>query len=110
VGPLDSSGTSLYSYGHTHASSQQFYSQGMGDGVFYFNVSALGKGSPNQYTVGAMDCHGLSALTQAVGTWPVVLITAPMDRTLGGANPTPTRPPMAPPTRCGPSPQVGLVK
>jgi hypothetical protein len=56
----------------------------MRDGIFYFNIAALGKDSPNQYTVTAIDCDGISSVTQTVGAWPVVLITAPMDRRLGG--------------------------
>ena len=81
---MNSHGSSLYGYGHTHASSEQYFSQNMTSGVFYFNVSALGKDSPNQYTVTAIDCNGISSVTPNVGTWPVVLITAPMDRRLGG--------------------------
>ena len=88
VSLMNSHGASLYGYGHTHASSEKFFSQNMTDGVFYFNISALGKDSPNQYTVTAIDCNGISSVTQNVGTWPVVLITAPMNRSLGGtANP-----------------------
>jgi hypothetical protein len=55
----------------------------MTEGVFYFNVSSLGKNSPNQYTLTAIDCDGIASVTQSVKTWPVVLITAPMDKTLG---------------------------
>ncbi len=84
VGYLDSFGASLYGYGHTHVSSEQYYVQNMADGLFYFNVAALGKDSPNQYTVTAIDCNGISSVTQTVGTWPVVLVTTPMDRHLGG--------------------------
>jgi len=84
VSLMNSHGSSLYGYGHTHVSSEQYFSQNMTSGVFYFNVSALGKNSPNQYTVTAIDCNGISSVTQTVGNWPVVLITAPMDRRLGG--------------------------
>lgn len=84
VGIMDRYGASLYGYGHTHDSSEKFFTQNMTEGVFYFNVSDLGKGSPNQYTITAIDCNGISSITQTVGTWPVVLITAPMDRRLGG--------------------------
>lgn len=84
VSLMNGNGTSLYGYGHTHASSEKFFSQNMNDGVFYFNVSALGKDSPNQYTVTAIDCNGISSVTQTKGAWPVVLVTAPMDRRLGG--------------------------
>jgi hypothetical protein len=84
VSQMDIRKAALYGYGHTHASSRKFFSQNMSTGVFYFNVSALGKDSPNQYTVTAIDCNGLASVTQNVGTWPVVLVTAPMDRNLGG--------------------------
>ena len=83
VSYLNSNGASLYGYGHTHASSESFYTAGMTEGVFYFNVSALGKDSPNQFTVTAIDCNGIASVTQTAGTWPVVLITAPMDKNLG---------------------------
>jgi hypothetical protein len=84
VSLMNGNGASLYGYGHTHESSESFYTAGMTEGVFYFNVSALGKNSPNQYTVTAIDCNGIASVTQNVNTWPVVLITAPMDRYLGG--------------------------
>ncbi len=83
VGSLNTYGASLYGYGHTHASIESFYSTDKTEGVFYFNVSSLGKDSPNQFTVTAIDCNGIASVTQNVGTWPVVLITAPMDKTLG---------------------------
>jgi hypothetical protein len=83
VGYLNTYRASLYGYGHTHASSESFYTANMTEGVFYFNVSSLGKDSPNQYTLTAIDCDGIASVTQPVGTWPVVLITAPMDRNLG---------------------------
>ncbi len=88
VSLMSSFGVSLYGYGHTHSSSERFFTQGMNDGVFYFNVSALGKDSPNQFTITAIDCNGIASVTQTVRTWPVVLITAPVDSRLGGsANP-----------------------
>jgi hypothetical protein len=84
VALMDRYGASLYGYGHTHDTSEMFFTQEMTEGAFYFNVSDLGKGSPNQYTITAIDCNGVSSITQTVSTWPVVLITAPMDRRLGG--------------------------
>jgi len=84
VSLMSGNGASLYGYGHTHDSRESFYTQGMTAGGFYFNVSALGKDSPNQYTVTAIDCNGIASVTQNVSSWPVVLITAPMDRYLGG--------------------------
>ena len=84
VNYMNNNGTSLFGYGHTHVSSEDFYAQNMNSGVFYFNVAALGKDSPNQYTVTAIDCNGISSVTQTAGVWPVVLITAPVDLNLGG--------------------------
>jgi hypothetical protein len=84
VQSMNQYGASLYGYGHTHVSSEQYFSENMTDGVFYFNVAALGKDSPNQFTVTAIDCNGISSVTQTAGAWPVVLITAPMNRRLGG--------------------------
>jgi len=93
IGTLDTHGASLYGYGHTHASSDvQFtgnsYTGTMTGGIRYLNVDALGKDSPYSYEVIAIDCNGVSSVPATVGTWPVVLITAPVDRTLGAtANP-----------------------
>jgi len=44
----------------------------------------LGKSSENQYSLTAIDCNGISSITETVETWPVVLITTPMDKYLGG--------------------------
>jgi hypothetical protein len=82
---MDGYGSSLYGYGHTHVYSEKFFTQNMTEGVFYFNVASLGKSTSNNYTIMAIDCDGLSTVTQTVNTWPAVLITAPMDRYLGGA-------------------------
>ena len=94
IGTLDTHGASLYGYGHTHASSDvQFtgnsYTGTMtGGGIRYLNIDSLGKDSPYSYDVIAVDCNGVSSVPATVGTWPVVLITAPVDRTLGAtANP-----------------------
>jgi hypothetical protein len=84
VGMMNGNGASLYGYGHTHSSSETFFKQNMADGVFYFNISSLGKDSPNHFRVTAIDCNGISSVTRTVGTWPVVLITAPTDMHLGG--------------------------
>jgi hypothetical protein len=83
VSLMNDYGASLYGYGHIHVSSEGFFTQNMIDGVFYPSVAALGKGSPNEYTVTAIDCNGIASVTRTVGAWPVVLITAPMDRHLG---------------------------
>jgi VCBS repeat-containing protein len=88
---LDLYKASLYDYGHTHRYAEALF-QGnsytglmTGDGVRYVSVASLGKSSASNYSVVAVDCDGLSSVTQAVGTWPVVLITAPLNQYLGGA-------------------------
>lgn len=91
VGSLDFYGASMYGYGHTHRSEEALFAGDdytgymAGDGIFYFNVPSLGKSNDWHYSVVAIDCNGISSVTQAKGTWPVVLITAPMDLYLGGA-------------------------
>jgi predicted MPP superfamily phosphohydrolase len=88
---LDIYGTSLYGYGHTHRSKEDLFAGDSytgymaGDGVFYFNVPSLGKSSDWHYSVVAIDCNGVSSTTQAKGSWPVALITAPADKFLGSA-------------------------
>ena len=86
IGLMDQYTCLLYGYGHTHAFSEALFDKDMrmSEGVFYFNVASLGKSSQNQYTVMAIDCNGISSTTRTVGSWPVVLITAPLDRYLGG--------------------------
>ncbi len=78
--------TSLYGFGHTHVFDERFFTKGITNsaGVFYFNVASLGKSSGNNFTLKAIDCDGLSSVTQTVNTWPLVLITAPLDSHLGG--------------------------
>ena len=81
---MQSYAISLYGYGHTHEFSESFYTMNVSPGVYYFNVASLGKSSQNQYSVTAIDCNGISSATQTVNTWPIVLITSPMDKYLGG--------------------------
>lgn len=82
---------SAYSYGHTHRNSQALFKGNSytglmtGDGTHYLNVSSLAKDSPNSYTLVAVDCDGVSSVTKTWNTWPIVLITAPVDRNIGGA-------------------------
>jgi hypothetical protein len=91
IGALDSYSASEYGYGHTHADSEtQFAGNGYtglmtGDGIRYSNVSSLGKDSPNSFSLVAIDCNGVSSVTRSVGSWPVVLITAPVNRLVGSA-------------------------
>ncbi len=88
---LDAYGGSFYGYGHTHAASDVLfqgnsYTGAMNNGgLYYLNLSSLGKTSSDNLTVVAVDCNGVSAITQAAKTWPIVLITSPVSSTLGGA-------------------------
>lgn len=103
VGLLDQYGASAYKYGHTHAYGEALFSGDdytghmAGDGIAYLNSSSLGKSSDNHFTVMAIDCNGLSSKTQAIDSWPLVLITAPADYGIGGAvNPYAYGVPVAP--------------
>ncbi len=88
-------GASEYGYGHTHASSEALFDGNTytggdmpGDGVLYFNLASLAKSSTNNLSVVAIDCNGLSTVTQNINTWPIVLITAPVSNMIGSsANP-----------------------
>jgi hypothetical protein len=86
---LDLHSASAYSYGHTHAYSQALFRGNdytgymAGDGIAYNNIASLAKSSSNNYSVVAIDSNGVSAVPATAGTWPVVLITAPVDAYLG---------------------------
>jgi len=92
---MASYGISSYGYGHTHQFTEQFFTQGedyqteqmyyLIPGIFYINIDSLGKSSNNHFNVTAVDCNGIATKTQAINTWPMVLITAPMDVYLGRA-------------------------
>ena len=91
---LDAHAASGYDYGHTHRYSQELFTGNgytglmTGGGIRYENVASLGKSSALNYTLVAVDCNGLSSVTTTVGTWPVVLITAPVAGYIGAsANP-----------------------
>jgi hypothetical protein len=78
----------FYGFGHTHEYRENFYNKNLTEGVYYMNVASLGKSDRNQYTVMAVDGNGLSITPAQKGVWPVVLITAPVNRILGAsANP-----------------------
>jgi hypothetical protein len=92
---MESYGISSYGYGHTHQFTEKFFTQGedyetgqtyfLNPGIFYINIDSLGKSSNNHLNVTAIDCNGIATVSQAINTWPIVLITAPMDLYLGGA-------------------------
>jgi len=79
---MDTYGVSLYGYGHSHETSEGFYAKDMTDGVFYFNTNDLA--GSNIFRLYAIDCNGISAKEVSIGSWPVVLITSPVDLNLGG--------------------------
>jgi hypothetical protein len=91
ISALDDNRASAYNYGHTHRYSQALFTGSddtgwmSGGGIHYYNVRSLGKDSGAYYSVVAIDCNGLSSVTPSSGAWPVVLITTPVDRYVGGA-------------------------
>lgn len=83
VSLMEQFGVSMYAFGHTHRNEESFLPGDRSDGIFYLNVASLGKSDLKQYSVTAIDCNGISTVAMNVKTWPVVLITAPVDRNLG---------------------------
>lgn len=87
---LDQNGASLYGYGHTHRYSEKLFKGDVytgymaGDGLVYLNIDSLGKSTEDNFSVIAIDCNGIATKTQAMGLWPLALITAPVDHDLGG--------------------------
>jgi len=85
---IDTYGVSSYEFGHTHHYRENFYYNGLTDGVFYLNVDSLGKSDEdpseeNHLSIMAVDGNALSVIPVQKGTWPMVLITAPVDHNLG---------------------------
>ncbi len=91
VGLLDDYGASFYGYGHTHRFSETIFAgddytgQMSGQGLFYLNVASLGESDNWHYAVAAIDCNGISLVSQSIDDWPVVLITTPLDQYRGDA-------------------------
>jgi hypothetical protein len=85
---IDAYGVSSYTFGHTHDFRENFYLDGLADGVFYLNVASLGKSSGDHIAVVAVDGNGISVKQAGMGQWPIVIITAPVDFNLG-ASPQP---------------------
>jgi hypothetical protein len=89
ISALDGYKASLYGYGHTHdVSDVQFAGNAytgtmVNGGIRYENIASVAKSSSNNYDVIAVDCNGVSSVPATIGTWPVVLITAPTARRLG---------------------------
>jgi predicted phosphodiesterase len=83
-------GVSSYIYGHTHLALHvnNYFVNPKSSPTLAYNVASVG--FDGLYSVVAVDNNGLSVTDvngAAVGTWPVVLITAPTDASLGGNNP-----------------------
>jgi hypothetical protein len=73
---------SAWSFGHTHEHSIVFRDQ-----TVQFNVASAGKSSAGNLGLFAVDHDGLAVRGTTLGDWPQVLITAPVDGSLGGGNP-----------------------
>jgi hypothetical protein len=88
---LDTYRASAYHYGHTHDTSQSLFTGNpytgpmYNGGIHYNNVASLGKSSSLNYSLMAVDSDGVSSVTRSVNSWPVLLVTAPVDRLIGGA-------------------------
>jgi hypothetical protein len=90
VSTLSAKGVQAYNYGHAHDNVETIFAGDSYTGAItppirYSRVASLGKDSPNSYSVVSVDCNGVNSVTQAVGTWPVVLVTAPVNRYVGSA-------------------------
>jgi len=71
---------SLYGYGHTHDMGET-----MVRGTLHLNVDSLAEHS--RYAIVAVDNDGISVTHATLNQWPVILITTPIDKNLGGNNP-----------------------
>ncbi len=83
---MEKYGVLMYGYGHTHDYREEFLTKDMTDGVIYLNAESLTKSADNSYNIVAVDNNGISTISQSVGTWPAVIITAPLDKHLGMSN------------------------
>ena len=71
----------LYMYGHTH-DWNEFWDLG----TLHVNIRSLTKSENKNVGLFAIDGGGISARVFDVQDWPQVLITAPLDRDLGGGH------------------------
>jgi hypothetical protein len=83
---MDNYNSLIYGYGHSHVYREEFFIKKMADGIVYLNVASLAKSDKNNYNIIAIDCNGISTVSQTIRTWPVVIITAPLDKNLGMKN------------------------
>ena len=84
---MEQYGILMYGYGHTDIYREEVFTEGMAEGILYLNTGAIRSSDESEYTLIAVDCNGLSVVPVDLGIWPVVLITAPLDKGLGGGNP-----------------------
>ena len=71
----------LYLYGHTH-DWDEFWDLG----TLHINISSLTKSENKNVAVVAIDGGGVSVRVFDVQDWPQILVTAPLDRDLGGGH------------------------
>ncbi|MDM8524778.1 metallophosphoesterase [Desulfococcaceae bacterium HSG8] len=77
---------SVYIYGHTHYNSVYFVGHpDTQEKAMVINTGALK--NDGSYRIIAVDNGAISTTAAEVRKWPVVLITSPADRNLGGGNP-----------------------
>lgn len=88
VSALGEFGVSMYAYGHTHADNYEPPYFENDSASLVYNVNSLF--ADHRYAIVAVDNDGVSVTgvhDAQVDAWPVVLITAPIDKDLGGENP-----------------------
>ena len=86
VNIMSNNKVSVYAYGHTHVNDEKWNVDlpgGVPNTTLLVNTASLGESG--SYRVFAIDNGGVSTTVAQVGEWPVVLITAPIDRDLGGS-------------------------
>ncbi|MBN2056967.1 metallophosphoesterase [bacterium] len=93
---------SLYGYGHTHEFGI-FWQQE----TLHYNINSIGKGDHDHFALFTVDGNGLAVSNEDVMDWPYVVITAPLDSSLGGAPGNRYTYPV--PRMCGTNPVRALV-
>lgn len=86
IGLMDRYAPLMYAYGHSHVYREEFFTMDMDEGVLYLNAASMTKNDSKNYNVIAIDNNGISTVAPTMGVWPVVLITAPLDKNLGMRN------------------------
>ena len=73
---------SLWSNGHDHDHVIEAVTE-----TVHFNLDTAGKGTVDNIAVVTVDHDGIAVKATDIGAWPMVQVTAPVDRGLGGDNP-----------------------